>query len=398
MTLRRLAPKESSAGAAWTSAGMAGFRQFCCYLVTMWSTKAIASERGRYMRSVTCLAVIVSALMAQVVAADSPIQIPLVVGLTTMRAVSGPLGDYESVQVLDEISQSSFKLVRAAEAPDDSGTTREISVSRRVRLEDLRTARILREYFHESDPSEFPGTCPLATTVMVNELRTAGKTKVTYLDVEPQFGRTVVTRTLSGMLTRIGTGPVDVPLPVNGKRIALRALHVAGRLADGDESESFEYYILDDAANPLLLRSKGPGFSSAITRIDFPLPKDALDSLERSLAQQRPVVVYGIYFAFARANIRAVSNNVLKQIAAVLRKNPDWKLRIDGHTDNIGADKSNLELSKRRAEAVKTALVERYGILASRLKTGGYGASQPQEKNTTVEGRARNRRVVLTRE
>jgi OmpA-OmpF porin, OOP family len=47
---------------------------------------------------------------------------------------------------------------------------------------------------------------------------------------------------------------------------------------------------------------------------------------------------------------------------------------------------------------VKTALVKRYGIAADRLSTGGYGASQPQEKNDTPEGRARNRRVVLTRE
>lgn len=336
--------------------------------------------------------------MAQAVAADSSSQIPLVVGLTTMRAVSGPLGDYETVQVLEEISRASFKLVRSGEAPDDSGTTREISVSRRVRLEDLRTARTLRTYFHESDPEEFPGTSPLATTVMVNELRSAGKTTVRYFDVEPQFGRTVVTRTLHGVLARIGAGSVDVPLLVNGKRIALRALHVTGRLTDGDGSEDFDYDILNDSENPLLLRSKGPGFASAITRIEFPTPNDAVDSLERTLAQQRPVAVYGIYFAYAHANIRPVSDKVLQEIAAVMRKNPDWKLRIDGHTDSIGGDISNLDLSKRRAEAVKTALVKQYGILASRLKTGGYGASQPQEKNNTVEGRARNRRVVLTRE
>lgn len=336
--------------------------------------------------------------MAQAVAADSPYQIPLVVGLTTMRAVNGPLGDYETVQLLDEITRASFKLLRAGETPDDSGTTREISVSRRVRFDDLRNARTLRTYFHESDPEEFPGTSPLATTVMVNELRSAGKTTVRYLVVEPQFSRTVVTRTLSGVLARIGAGPVDVPLPVNGQRMVLRALHVAGRLTDSAGGEDFDYYILDDAANPLLLRSKGPGFSSAITRIYFPKPNDAADSLERTLAKKRPVVVYGIYFAFAHANIRPVSDKVLKEIAAVLRKNPAWTLRIDGHTDSIGGDNSNLELSKRRAETVKTALVERYGIMASRLKTGGYGASQPQDKNNTIEGRARNRRVVLTRE
>ena len=354
--------------------------------------------RAHHLRRGLLLAVLASAFVAQAAAAESPNQIPFVIGLTTMRAVSGPLGDYETVQVLDEITAGSFKLVRSGEAPDDSGTTREITVSRRVRLEDLRTARTLRTYFHESDPEEFPGTSPLATTVMVNELRTTGKTTVTYLEVQPQFGATVVTRTLKGVLARIGAGPVDVPMLVNGKHRALRALHVSGRLAGNGGGEDFDYYVLDDPAIPLLLRSKGPGFSSAITKIDFPESMDAPDSMERSLAEQRRTVVYGIYFAFARADIRPVSENVLKQIAAVMRKNPDWKLKIDGHTDSIGGDNANLELSKRRAEAVKTALVKRYGILASRLNTGGYGAAQPQDKNDTAEGRARNRRVVLTRE
>jgi outer membrane protein OmpA-like peptidoglycan-associated protein len=107
--------------------------------------------------------------------------------------------------------------------------------------------------------------------------------------------------------------------------------------------------------------------------------------------------VYGIYFKFARADIRPVSEPVLKEIAAVLKNNPDWKLSIVGHTDNVGGDSSNLDLSRRRSQSVKAALVERYGIAASRLTTGGFGASQPQAKNDTPEGRARNRRVELTR-
>jgi outer membrane protein OmpA-like peptidoglycan-associated protein len=128
------------------------------------------------------------------------------------------------------------------------------------------------------------------------------------------------------------------------------------------------------------------------------LTPEASDSMEQSLSKQRKAVVYGIYFAFARADIRPVSERVLKEIAQVMKKNPDWKLRIDGHTDNVGGDRSNLELSQNRAASVKSALVQRYGIAAARLTTGWYGASQPQEKNDTLEGRARNRRVVLTRE
>jgi outer membrane protein OmpA-like peptidoglycan-associated protein len=82
----------------------------------------------------------------------------------------------------------------------------------------------------------------------------------------------------------------------------------------------------------------------------------------------------------------------------VLKAHPQWKLRIDGHTDGIGNDAANLDLSKRRSAAVKAALVTRYGIEGGRLSTGGYGESRPQATNETPEGRARNRRVELRRE
>jgi outer membrane protein OmpA-like peptidoglycan-associated protein len=71
---------------------------------------------------------------------------------------------------------------------------------------------------------------------------------------------------------------------------------------------------------------------------------------------------------------------------------------VEGNTDNIGGDAYNLDLSKRRAAAVKEALVTQYHIAADRLSTNGFGASHPIETNDTLEGRARNRRVELTRE
>ena|SRR5882724_3188745 len=78
--------------------------------------------------------------------------------------------------------------------------------------------------------------------------------------------------------------------------------------------------------------------------------------------------------------------------------NPDWKLTITGHTDNIGGDKYNLDLSQRRSAAVKRALVERYHEDPNRLSTAGRGDSSPLTTNDTLEGRARNRRVELTLE
>jgi OOP family OmpA-OmpF porin len=80
-----------------------------------------------------------------------------------------------------------------------------------------------------------------------------------------------------------------------------------------------------------------------------------------------------------------------------MRQNPSWSLGVEGHTDNIGGDPYNLDLSRRRAAAVKQALVLQYKVDANRLDTSGYGASRPKDTNATLEGRARNRRVELTR-
>jgi len=95
--------------------------------------------------------------------------------------------------------------------------------------------------------------------------------------------------------------------------------------------------------------------------------------------------------------IRTESEPVLDEIAEALRKNPGWKLSIEGHTDNVGGEEHNQTLSARRAEAVKAALVERYAIAPERLTTVGFGASQPKASNATVEGRALNRRVELVK-
>jgi outer membrane protein OmpA-like peptidoglycan-associated protein len=89
---------------------------------------------------------------------------------------------------------------------------------------------------------------------------------------------------------------------------------------------------------------------------------------------------------------------VLQEIAQVLQRNPAWKLRVEGHTDNIGGDAYNMDLSQRRAAAVKQALVARYRIAPERLDPAGFGATRPKESNDTLQGRARNRRVELARE
>ena len=108
-------------------------------------------------------------------------------------------------------------------------------------------------------------------------------------------------------------------------------------------------------------------------------------------------MVYELYFDFNSERIRNESDPTLREIAEVLRRNPDWTLAVEGHTDNVASDTYNLELSSRRAAAVKAALGTRFGIAAARLTTAGFGESSPRDRNDTLEGRARNRRVELVR-
>ena len=101
----------------------------------------------------------------------------------------------------------------------------------------------------------------------------------------------------------------------------------------------------------------------------------------------------GILFDINSANIKPSSYGVLKDIATVLKENTDLRVKIVGHTDSDGDDKANLELSKRRADAVKAALVNEFSIEPSRMETEGKGELQPISKNDDAVSKAQNRRV-----
>ena len=96
-----------------------------------------------------------------------------------------------------------------------------------------------------------------------------------------------------------------------------------------------------------------------------------------------------------RATIQPESTPTLKEIARALQQNADLRLRIEGHTDNIGSTDVNQQLSERRAAAVRDYLVQRESIDASRLESAGMGPSVPAADNSTPEGRQTNRRVEL---
>lgn len=118
--------------------------------------------------------------------------------------------------------------------------------------------------------------------------------------------------------------------------------------------------------------------------------------LADTLKKQGHVALNGIRFDTGQARIQPESQSLLQEIRTLLVQNASLRLSIEGHTDNVGNAKSNVELSTRRAEAVVAYLVGQ-GISPQRLRASGKGDSLPVADNRTEDGRARNRRVELVR-
>ncbi|QCX02247.1 OmpA family protein [Aggregatimonas sangjinii] len=119
--------------------------------------------------------------------------------------------------------------------------------------------------------------------------------------------------------------------------------------------------------------------------------------LRRRLLSEGNISTNGILFDSGSANILPRSMGIIRQIYQVLQQDEDLKLKIVGHTDADGDDALNMELSKKRAEAVKNALATVYNVSSNRLQTEGKGASEPLSDNSTAEGKSMNRRVEFIR-
>ena len=102
-----------------------------------------------------------------------------------------------------------------------------------------------------------------------------------------------------------------------------------------------------------------------------------------------------IYFATDSFAINKVSKVILTEFAAYLIKNIDMELLISGHTDNVGNEEDNLELSNNRARSVYTFLIEK-GVNQNRLTYRGFGETKAVYDNLTVQGRSKNRRTECT--
>ncbi len=118
-------------------------------------------------------------------------------------------------------------------------------------------------------------------------------------------------------------------------------------------------------------------------------------SLFEALNRDGHIALY-INFDTGKSVIRDDSKPIIDQIVEMMRSNPDLKIGVEGHTDNVGTSASNKTLSEARAKSVVAAIIAQ-GISADRLSPAGFGQDRPIADNSTEEGRAQNRRVELVK-
>jgi outer membrane protein OmpA-like peptidoglycan-associated protein len=132
----------------------------------------------------------------------------------------------------------------------------------------------------------------------------------------------------------------------------------------------------------------------ALRRVRF---AESTPDFSQTIASSGKFVTHGILFDTDSDRVKPESAAVIQSIAKGLMQASDVNFEIDGHSDATGNAAHNMDLSKRRAEAVKSILVSQFSVDAGRLTTAGFGSSKPLDSNSTPEGKANNRRVEFVR-
>jgi outer membrane protein OmpA-like peptidoglycan-associated protein len=368
---------------------------------------------------------------AEEISAQAGARVPLTVGLT-LADIWKPNAreEYECLTQITKVHDTGIDFTIGCNSPKTPG-----HLLRRVCRSDLRDATMLHtqvgtitviDASGEDAPETIVGTTEFSLSAReFDELKRTGTTRHHYVQIGSEH-----TLAMEATAVLHLEGRQMASVVVNSSAVDLPVVRASGEADIWRSGASHKGWvtalILDDDRFPLLVdyaqstAKDGPAdFRLHFPKISFPQAgqgsgtgqapagnlaggappgrSGSVSDMERQLAEEKRVDVYGIYFDFASDRIRKESEPILQELAGMLTRNPDWTLSIDGHTDSIGGDTFNLGLSQRRSEAVRRALVERYGIAPERLTTAGHGASAPKDTNDTPEGRAKNRRVELIR-
>jgi outer membrane protein OmpA-like peptidoglycan-associated protein len=308
-------------------------------------------------------------------------------GLTITRAYTSQYGpDAEEFNVIRSVGPDGVLI--------DYSDTRGIVAQRLVRSSDRSAARTYLIGFDPSVPRVVPNTTSLGvSSALLNELRTRGSVPVSLM-----YDRRL--STIPGVLTLVNDNE-RMPVMVENQIVNVPVLIARGSFQKGNRNGTGYFYFLSDVNNPVTVEYRikfnweKTLRTSRTVRVSAGRSEQA--AMEQTLRTLRDLDVYGIHFDFDKATIRPQARSLISDIATTLRNNPTWTIAIRGHTDSLGAPDYNLSLSARRAQAVKQAIVSQHGINPGRITTSGAGMSEPKASNDTLQGRAQNRRVQLSR-
>ena len=108
------------------------------------------------------------------------------------------------------------------------------------------------------------------------------------------------------------------------------------------------------------------------------------------------IIVNGIRFDVGKATLKPESMGIINEVVDLMKEHPDLNFSVEGHTDSDGDDAFNMELSQKRAETIKSTMID-MGIASDRLESRGLGESMPITDNSSPEGKANNRRVEFVK-
>ena len=175
-------------------------------------------------------------------------------------------------------------------------------------------------------------------------------------------------------------------------------LSLEGSTLRPDEGEDHKLYG-EKIGNHAILRGEVPtprGARPFVAELNRYRGGEVHADLSASLRDTGRVTLSNVHFATGKADLTPDSEASLNDAVAALKEHADWNIRVEGFTDNVGSPDANLKLSNDRAEAVMDWLAN-HGIDKGRLSAKGYGEDRPVARNSSAEGRARNRRVELVR-
>ncbi|HET6579407.1 MAG TPA: OmpA family protein [Gemmatimonadales bacterium] len=352
-----------------------------------------------------------------------PIPLPLPEGSVVVKTLTFTGGDRESFMSLREVSQKGSRYTWNFREIHATGDTIQEEHEFLEGMPDLLGSARLLDFHSQKGPTEHPGYTMMAISrATYRRLLATRSDTFQIMTLEAPGGgppaglgwlgrgRRVPAR-YRGTLSLVGAGPAPFRLLVSGQRVEVPALHLRGDLTARGRRWTPDFWVLADTTYPLLLKWAGsapdaPENVLQTVRVDLPPDRGkgtgkpllgGSGALEGALGSSCRVELPGIYFAFNSADLDPASDAAIAALAEVLGRHPDWTGTIEGHTDSVGASAANLALSERRAAALRDRLVSGHKVDPARLDTKGFGSSRPRESNSTIEGRARNRRVELVR-